>query len=260
MKVAERTNFIQDHNSLHNDPKALTEIRESIKSGNIFIAKKLYPEELICKIRDYLISIGRNSLPNYYPIKDGCHNFHRLNRRDNRSYVKACFHQFVFFPWNQDMFNFFELFKPVYKIRNLINGLREDKFLSITSQDGCTARLAFQFYPSGEGVMNKHTDPADHHQLTVPLMIMSTKGKDFKEGGLFIESNSGEKILIDDICNIGDVVYMNAQIPHGVLPIDPDTHCDWLSFKGRWMLLFAVNKLCSNQEIENSKDLGEALY
>ena len=257
MKVAEKVNFIENHGSLFNDSKKIAEIKTDIQNGYVYIARKLYSIELIYKIRDYLTRIGQNSLPNYYPIHEGCHNFHRLNRGDERSYVKASFHQFSFFPWNQDLFNFFELFKPVYRMKNLLSGLPKDSFLGTTSEKGCTVRLAFQFYPSGAGAMNKHSDPVDYHQLTVPIMVMSSKGKDFKEGGLFIEPKGGEKIILDDICNIGDVIYMNAQIPHGVIPIDSDLPCDWLSFKGRWSLLFAVNKLSSNEQIQDSKDLDK---
>ncbi|OGI18269.1 MAG: hypothetical protein A3B68_04335 [Candidatus Melainabacteria bacterium RIFCSPHIGHO2_02_FULL_34_12] len=257
MKVSEKVYFIENHNLLFDDPKRIAEIIENIRKGHVYIAKNIYPKDLIYEIRDYLTRIGKNSLPNYYPIHEGCHNFHRINQDDSRSYVKACFHQFVFFPWNQDMFNFFKLFEPVYRIKNLLSGLPEKSFLGISPENKCTARLAFQFYPSGEGFMNKHSDPVDYHQLTVPLMVMSTKGKDFQEGGLFIEPQDAEKILIDDFCDIGDVVYMNAQMPHGVSPIDPKDPCDWMSFKGRWMLLFAINKLSENEQIENSKDLGK---
>lgn len=257
MKVEDKILFIEDHGSLFKDQGKISGMKFNIQKGQIYIAKQLYSKDLIYKIRDYLINIGSNSLPNYYPIYEGCPNFHRLNRFDKRSYVKACFHQFVFFPWNQDLFNFFEIFQPVYRMRNLLSGLPEDSYLGTSPQDGCIARLAFQFYPSGEGAMNRHIDPVDYHQLAVPLLIMSDKGKDFQEGGLFVEPKAKERILIDDICGIGDVVYMNAQISHGVLPIDPNVARDWMSFKGRWMLLFAVNKLSENTRIENAKDLGE---
>ena len=55
---------------------------------------------------------------------------------------------------------------------------------------------------------------------------------------------------------MGDVIYFNAQCNHGVETIDPDIEPDWLSQKGRWIALFAVNKLADNEEIQDSKDLG----
>ena len=50
----------------------------------------------------------------------------------------------------------------------------------------------------------------------------------------------------------GDVVYFNAACPHGVAPIDPDAPMRWTSFAGRWMLLFAVNRLAGNSAIANA--------
>ena len=64
---------------------------------------------------------------------------------------------------------------------------------------------------------------------------MSKKGRDFTEGGLYIEVDDGERIWIDDECEVGDVVYFNAAHNHGVERIDPGAEEDWLSWEGRWM-------------------------
>lgn len=116
--------------------------------------------------------------------------------------------------------------------------------------------MSFQFYPGGAGGLNKHSDPVDHHQLTVPLLIMSKKGDEFNKGGLFVENQKNEHVFIDDLCDIGDVVLFNAQVPHGVATIDPDKALDWLNFEGRWMMIFATNKLASNDSISNAIDLS----
>ena len=63
------------------------------------------------------------------------------------------------------------------------------------------------------------------------------------------------RIYLDEISEPGDVVYFNAILPHGVERIDPDEKVDWLSFEGRWMLLFATNKLFDNAAIRDAVDL-----
>jgi hypothetical protein len=118
------------------------------------------------------------------------------------------------------------------------------------------ARLSFQFYPKGIGGLNKHSDPVGPHQMCVPLLIMSEKGKDFTSGGLFIEDESKSKIYLDDLSNSGDVILFNALIPHGVDIIDEHKNEDWLSFEGRMMMIFAVNKVLDNDAVAESKDLG----
>ena len=245
---------IVDIDKVLNDPETIQEIRKDIQNGDVYILKNYFSKDLIYSIREYCKRVGQNSIPNYVPIKEGAPNFHRMNRLDKRAYVKGCFHQFSFFPWNQDYFNLFELTKKAYALKNLTSNHEADKFLDSKPEDGCTARLAVQFYPKGNGLLNKHVDPVDKHQLTVPIMIMSEKGKDFIRGGAYVEKD-GKKIILDEECEMGDIVYFSAEIPHGVLPIDPEDSTPWLDFQGRWMLLLAVNKVSGNTVIANAKDL-----
>ena len=182
-------------------------------------------------------------------------NFHRLNRCDPRAFVKGCFHQFSFFPWNQDIFNFFEFLRFGFQIKNLVNGLPINRFLTESPEDGCTSRVIFQFYPAGSGFLNKHSDPVDKHQLAVPTLTMSRIGDDFQNGGAFVELPSGEKVHTDQITEIGDLLLFNARTPHGVEMIDPNENSDWLSFRGRWVMLFATNKLNADKSIQDAIDL-----
>jgi len=225
------------------------------KFNIIYIVRNVISKESIANIIRYLTQVGKGSLPNYRKIEANCPNFHRIVMGDERSYVKGYFHQFVFFPWNQDVFNLFELTKEVYYLKNLLSNLSKNSFLSFQPENSCIARLSFQFYPRGIGKLNMHYDPVNYHQLTVPIMIMSKKGVDFNSGGVYVKKANGENIFLDDITDIGDVIYFNANTPHGVEVIDPNEPADWTSFKGRWMLLFAVNKLFNNETIQNSVDL-----
>lgn len=237
-------------------PDIIKRVRGGVLNGEVYIFDSGIDRTLLERIRKYLTSVGRNSLPAYQAIEEGCPNFHRINNWDARSYVKGCFHQFSFFPWNDDFFSFFDIFKKVYFLKNLISGLPEDSFLSMKPENGCAARLSFQYYPSGGGAMNKHMDPVDRHQLTVPTMLLCRKGEDFSEGGAFFVDNDGDSVFIDEFSDWGEVTFFNAQMVHGVAPVDPRIESPWEDFNGRWIALFAVNKLASTQEIGNSVDLG----
>lgn len=227
---------------------------DSINNEKVIILRNVIPVRLINSIIHYLTKVGQSSFPNYHQIDIGAPNFHRINIQDKRSYVKGCFHQFVFYPWNQDIFNFFEIFKKVYHLKNTLSQIEKKSYLK-TISDGCTARLAFQFYPSGSGFLNMHRDPIDYHQLAVPVLAMSQKGEDYNSGGLFIETKDGNQINLDDFTNPGDIIFFNANTKHGVKIIDADLTSNWLDFSGRWMLLFAINKLENNPLISNSTDL-----
>jgi hypothetical protein len=246
---------LTNHAGLLADRDRLDRIRSDIQDGDVYIARGVYSRELLADIREYLSTIGRHSLPNYARIEAGAPNFHRMNRADPRALVRGSFHQFVFFPWNQDVFDLFAIFAPVYHLKNALSGLAPESFLDRVPQDGCTARIAFQMYPRGAGFLNRHSDPVDYHQLTVPILQMSQKGRDFTSGGLFVQMEDGTDLVVDDITEPGDVIYFNARCPHGVHPIDPEATTRWLDYAGRWMLLFAVNKLAGNTAIADAVDL-----
>lgn len=241
--------------TLLSDAKAIEEMQARLAEGDIYLIKGLVRKETIGQIRRYLEGIGKNSLPNYQAIEPGCPNFHRLNHHDERAYAKGYFHQFSFFPWNQDVFNFFDLFRKGYRLKNVVNNIQPDKYLGRKPEAGCIARVSFQFYPSGAGALNKHIDPVDHHQMAVPSLVMSKKGRDFQTGGLYLEKENGRKICVDTLTDVGDLVLFNATIPHGVETIDPQESLDWFSFKGRWMMIFATNKLSDNTAIADALDL-----
>lgn len=237
------------------EPSVVATMRDRLAGGDLYVVEGWVDPDVIARIRAYLGDLARSSLPNYHPVSAGCPNFHRIDRWDERSHVGACVHSFSFFPWNHDVFGFFDLFAPVYHLKNEVSGLEPGSFLGRAPDRGCTARLSFQYYPKGIGGLNRHQDPLGYHQITVPSLIMSEKGRDFSEGGLYVEAGPSERLFLDDVSRPGDVVFFNAAHNHGVERIDPDAEPDWLSLEGRWMALFAVNKLDDNDRIGDSTDL-----
>lgn len=250
---------IGDPKEIYQNENEIQKIRQGLLAGDAFLVKRYFSKEKVLEIRNYLCQVGRSSLPNYRKIEEGCPNFHRLNRWDGRAFVEGCFHQFVFFPWNQDIFDLFKMLEPVYWLKNIINGDPKEKYLGQAPQEGCIARLAFQFYPKGTGELHKHRDAVDGHQIALPIMILTKKGSDFKEGGVYFEKENGEKVMGDDYCDEGDIIYYNPIVPHGVLKIDPGIKENWLAFEGRWMLLIAVNKLFNNKKVADAVDLEKNL-
>lgn len=241
---------------LISSPPLMDKVLKEIAEEDICIVRGVISREDVRELVDYLTGIGRGSLPNWQAIMPKCPNHHRVNQWDARSYVKACFHQFSFFPWNHDLFNLFERFHDVFALRNLLAGAPADAYLGAEPYDDCTARLSFQFYPRGAGAMNAHVDPAGPHQAVVPTLMMSELGKDFREGGAFMKNSAGETIWIEQHTNPGDVVLFSPKLVHGVATIDPGARVNWPSFEGRWMSIFAVNKLATNTRVEEAVDLG----
>jgi hypothetical protein len=237
-------------------PDLIDSMRSDIAEGAVYVVPSGIDGSLLLELRHYLARVGRSSLPSYHPIEVGAPNSHRMNDDDERSYVKGRFHQFSFYPWNQDMFGLFELLKPAYQLKNMLSGLPPTSFLGRTPENGCTARLAAQFYPKGGGGLNLHTDPVDRHQLTVPTLELSQRGTDFSSGGIFVTRADGSVLDAQKHLNTGDLLFFNAATPHGVETVDDGEPLAWYRFEGRWIVILAVNRLQSTADIADSEDLG----
>jgi hypothetical protein len=235
---------------------ARQDVLDRLAREDVCIVRGVATQAEVRQYIKYLSEVGRSSFPNWQAILPRCPNHHRVNQWDERSYVKACFHQFSFFPWNHDVFNFFRRFRDVFVLRNLLSGAEPEAYLGLEPEDDCTARLSFQFYPRGAGAMNAHVDPEGPHQAVVPTLMMSELGVDFREGGAFMKNSNGDMIWIEQYARPGDVVLFSPQLVHGVAPIDPHATSNWTSFEGRWMSLFAVNKLATNTRVTDAIDMS----
>lgn len=225
------------------DPAAYEAMAEQLQQGRVLVSRQVLSTQLTRRITDYLAGVGRGSLPNWRPIEPGCPNFHRLNWDDPRAYVRAAFHQFSFFPWNQDVFRLFDQLNDLFRLRNRLCGAEEAAFLSGDPAEGAVARFSAQFYPCGGGYMNGHVDPVGEYQIVVPILAMSAFGEDFTSGGLWVDLPDGSRLDVDPLVSPGDVIWFHPQRPHGVRAIDPEAELDWPAFKGRWSAILAVNGL-----------------
>ena len=220
-----------------------------IRNHKIIILKNFCKRNLIVNIKKYLSNIGRNSLPKYNPIEFGTDNFHRICNNDERSFIKGTFHQFSFFPWNQDIFNLFSEFSNIYLIKNYLDNNQYLNSKWYCKKKKLVNRIAFQFYPAKIGYLEKHSDPKGLHQEFLPLLTLSKKKIDFNYGGLYVDID-GKNIDIDINTNIGDFVFFDPSIPHEVKSINPKSNNKWFDFVGRWSGVFSTNKFNSNTNIK----------
>lgn len=239
------------------EPDTIADLKNHLKAGKVVIIRNSVDLTIVKNIRSYLRDIGRSSLPSWHALRDGCPDFHRIQMADPRSHVSGRMHQFNFHPWNQNVFDVFQLFRPHYQIRNLISGLPEDEFMTNLPSDGLIARIAFQFYPSGGGGLNMHADPFDAHQAVVPIVQLAKKGVDYQSGGLVVEDSNGHRVDVDSHLGLGDVVLFSPQMVHGVEPIDSDDESAWLEFRGRWMALISVIKSQDNHAVADARQVAK---
>ena len=253
--------FEKDYKKIINNENLIKKYNNDILNSKLLIIKNIFDKKKILDLKKYLIEIGRNSLPGYYPVKLGSPNHHRIINNDHRSIVKGKFHQFSFFRWNQDIHDVFKIFQKGYWIKNLLTGIKKNTYLNqakTKKEREVVARVSIQFYPSGMGYMNEHSDPVGFHQVSAPLVIMSEKGKDkdFETGGSFIYfKNRKNKIYVEDLADIGDLVLYDSSLPHGVDLIDKGKKNDWINFRGRWTAVLASNKVQGSHVFKDAIDI-----
>ena len=223
-------------------------ISNQIRKCNIIHVTNSIDPNYILKIINYLTKLMTSTLPNYHPLITGAPNFYRINFDDPRSHVKAFFHQFNFFEWNQDLFEIFNHLGFLFQLKAWSNW-------ECVDYSGTIKRISFQFYPSGRGYMNMHKDPVGKHQAGVVSVVMSGFHKDYNTGGFFIEYDEEVRIYPEQNCEVGDILIFNGSLAHGVETIDAEEVYKPLGFDGRWMSLIAVTKDAENQAISNSVDL-----
>lgn len=234
------------------DPQKIRQVTQLLEEGNIVIFKRFAVPEELAALKGYLHRIQLSGIPNFFPITATTPNNYRINFDDERAQIRAFFYVWSFFTWNQDVFSLYDRYKPIYSLRNLCCGLEAETFTRRTPDHECSARLSVQLYPAGRGYFSAHTDPVAKHQLVVPIMPMSKYGRDFKTGGNYVVKRNGQKISTEEMVEPGDILLFNARCTHGVDPIDPQVSFDPMSPNGRWMMLFAVNKLASNTSVANA--------
>ncbi len=229
------------------------ELNSLIHSESVVIVKNYLQLNQVNSIIQFLLNHVSNTDPVYEAITHNSTNFYRTNFEDQRAFIKGHFHQVNFFPWNHDEFNFYLLFKNIFHLKNRLNNKNLDRFLDGTDAN-FVPKISFQFYDSGAGFLERHTDPVGEHQSVVPILAMSLKGSDFNDGGLEVKVDE-EWLSIDDYVHPGDLILIRGDIPHGVRMIDPEKDFNMLS-QGRWMGLFAINKVEGSKKASNSKPVN----
>mgnify|MGYP003141440771 CR=1 FL=1 len=236
--------------------KDVEEIRNLIESYNVVILKKVFDKRLIEKIRADVFNFMASTEENNPLIEHGVANYFRRDNNPEKSAVKRIKQFVASFYWNKDISGETVLMKAMSRLRNQIAGLPPEYTLNGIEPDGYMTYSNITHYPSGGGMLNKHQDPPNK-QFTVIISSMSEKGKEFSQGGVYVEI-AGKKINLDDILEIGDVYLMNPQMIHGVDTIDPEyLGPQWDMIAGRWILFPALIevKTLHGVKVEGLQDL-----
>jgi len=141
--------------------------------------------------------------------------------------------------WEEDVWGLRDIFVQLATVRNRIAHLPLDFAINSTEANGLWTAARFHQYPSGGGYFRRHTDyvvkdVADESSTEFYQVVlnMTQKGKDFVEGGAFVDLPEG-RICLDDQALPGDILIYDGRTVHGVEDIDPRSSLDLTSMNGR---------------------------
>lgn len=234
----------------------IEQIRSAITDKKVVIIKRAFEPELLKTIRSSVFATMMQTEASNPAIGPSTPNFFRVDDNPAKSAVKRVKQLYCSFYWNADVAGETRLMRAMSRFRNNIAGLDRDYTLNGIEDDGYMTYANISHYPIGSGVLNKHQDPPNK-QFAVIIASLSEKGRDFDQGGLFVEVNDA-KVNLDDHLALGDIYLMNPKQPHGIDTIDAGEQTHWQSERGRWILFPALIELktTQGQKVSGLKDLG----
>ena len=150
----------------------------------------------------------------------------------------------------EDIYGMHNIFKRLITFRNHLYSLPPD-FTVNGTENGMWSASRVNHYPKGGGFMAPHADTGTANiakslgldKYVQLILIMSVKGKDFKEGGAYIvDMEKREAIFYEDDCQPGDIMIYDGRVIHGVAEIDPMEPLDLNSFDGRHVAMVTLFK------------------
>ena len=231
-----------DLTQLVHSEAALNELKQGLMQGIAYKIPHSLDVKKMLEIRDELDKTFDLYDDSYTPRVPNVKNYRQRHWDHESQIIPAKYISWSYFPWNVQSKLLFHFFLELFVLRNILAGLDRYRYLD-GADTQATARLAFQFYPSGAGYMHEHQDPYSEHQFALPTLLLSNYGKDYKKGGFFAVNRNNEKVVFDENLEFGDLTLFHPSIPHGVEAIDPEADvgtCKSIT-NGRLMMIAGVN-------------------
>jgi hypothetical protein len=222
---------------LSGDKKFAEKLVKSFYAGDAYVFTGVLPSTFVRQLIDKVHSFGQRVPAGSHPIIDGCPNFHaiidkKIGPADGYTSIG---HAYYFWPWNKDELGIFEKFRSKWSIVKLVSGLDKDSFTKNIPSDLKIDKVQFSHYPAGAGVITTHADPYGHQKIIFGCEL-TTYGKDYRNGGLYMMKDPKTKYYIEEGLSPGSFVSAFSSIYHGVDVVDPGFPVDWSSKEGRWQM------------------------
>jgi hypothetical protein len=210
---------------------------ESVYSGDIYILRNAFSSDFMIDLRERTYQYGKAFPSVFHKMLDDCPDFHRMITPEvAKNYAMwAVRHSYYFFQWNADPLKILELVNERWRVFKFFGGFPRNAYEENIPSDGVVDRLQIAQYVSGQGELERHSDPYLYQKLSISG-IMSKRGKDFKSGGVYAVSPDGGHMDLEDEFEIGDIYILYPTVEHGITTINPGATVNWDADDGRWFM------------------------
>jgi hypothetical protein len=226
---------IEEWKILLHKPAHLIERVES----EVFIVRNFMSGRAVDAFKRMCLNFSAQQDASWHPCLDGCPDYHRIHHQYPNAYVKSTQHAYYYHPWNENFENLkrFADFDSIFEFKARGIGKTASDFLQNTPSQGPVARIVVHQYPAGGGGQEEHIDPVSPFAKVQTIIQASIPGRDYFQGGLYINDPVFGIVNIDPITTKGDLVLASPGVKHGVAPIDPDQPLLWGAQNGRWIIM-----------------------
>jgi len=160
--------------------------------------------------------------------------------------------------WDKDIYDVRKLFIRLAQFRNIIQGYEKNFAIKNIEKNLWTASR-IQHYPTGGGFFSKHKDivlntvtsKAKIKKFLQIILLLTSKGKDFRNGGAFIIDKNKKKIDLEKFAKAGSILLYNGTSMHGVDEIDPEKKFSSFSNLGRYVMMASLYKFFNKDKNYN---------
>ena len=183
------------------------------------IVRGLIPERLVRPIRDFWLMTFEK------PVTQRVTWAPYLGQPNTIGFSTDAF-QYLYracdFYWNEPMHKESrEVGIRLNALRNLL--LAKDPFYGLRFTDGRYGIfMTASYYPAIQGFMDEHRDGVKKQQTLIHCLAPFTlRGPDYQSGGMTITGRDGVRVDVEGTLKLGDAVFYDGFLEHGVEPIVP---------------------------------------
>lgn len=218
------------------DPELITKVKKSIENNGFCIIKEFFDKKSICnKVEELRETFSpdkdiRISGENYYKKE----NYQRLDLGfyGNSSYARFS-RMITQFSWEKNSLFYNEVEELITFRNQVLNLYRNEDFTYNYNGEKLCDLPKVLHYPKGGGFMVEHLDG---QVIWNWLINLTQRGKDYKKGGVFYRTSTGEFIDAEEILEPGDIYTHTLNALHGVNDIDNDQPVDIKTLDGRLVI------------------------